>query len=294
MARQIWPVLMSVALGPLCVPSQILADGLIFSLPPDGTWVEYVGSGQYRCEFSVPEDVLKRMDPAGKAQMEALSRPQELQETIRVSSVGVDKYAERGCRWIELRSSSKRISSGSQEEHPNPIYLLKMLIPEKYLNRGNDPLDNAVLTFFNPKDSDRAKVAPEPGFDRIRYEIERFIPRCPPPLEDETRLDNETIETAIGTFRDCEVIRGTSQFDRPLSNDGRWEGKSTWIIALHPDAPFGVVRLGTESTVNEVHTGSAVKSQSTREYKIAAKGADATTELPEGKRDSISAITRPK
>jgi hypothetical protein len=278
----------------ICVASQGMADGLIFSLPPDGTWVEFSGSTDSNYKMDLPPEVLARMDAAGKAKMQSFLGPQKMRETLRVSSVGSEKYGDKPCRWIELRRSVKSIDSETNAERSNRRLLLKLLVPEKDLVRGGSPLDSSYLAFFNPKEVDIKHVPNDPGFDRIRYEIERFLNCFPPPLEGEKRLANETIATAIGTFKDCEVIRGKTQFDRPLMGGGRWTERLTWTIDIHRDAPFGVVRVKNEGSNEEIPPiGHALGGSVTRELTISSKGEKAVSELQEGKRKVLPPANAP-
>lgn len=220
-----------------------LGDGLVFNLPSDGTFAEFREENRFVTQ-AVLSDKLKAMLPAAERER---SRPEEKGEMtgiVRISSVGHSRRAGQDCRWIELT----RVPSG-QDEPSN--HILKILVPEKYLRRGKHPLDHAVLTFFNPKERDQANRESPQGFNRIGYELERFLPVFPPPLTGEKRLPPRTIETMAGTFPDCEVIAGTTQFDRPLLGAGRWAFKSKWQITLHPDAPFGVVELRSTTTGRE-------------------------------------------
>lgn len=272
-----------------CVVSHVRADGLIFSLPADGTWAELSGTTESNYKMPLPPEALARMDEAGKARMRSYLGPQRILNTVRVSSVGIHQYAGIPCRWIELRRSVKFVGSETKPEHKNPIAILKILVRDKELTRGHDPLENAYLAFFNPKEVDVKHVPSDPGFDRVRYEIERFLPCFPPPLRNEKKVAKETIATPIGTFRDCDVISGTAEFDRPLLGGGRWESKATWTIAIHPDAPFGVVRLTSEdSTAETPATGNGLRGTSTLTLTIVAKGDDAVSELKDAKQKQSS------
>lgn len=280
--------------APLCFASQGIADGLIFSLPPDGTWAEFSGTLESNYKISLPPEVLARMDEAGKTRMRSFLGPQKMLDTVRISSVGVDQYAGRPCRWLELRRTVTSIDSQTKAEHANPSVLLKLLVRENELTRGRDPLNNAYLTFFNPKEVDIKHAPNDPGFDRIRYEIERFLPCFPPPLRNEKKIAKETIDTPIGAFRDCEVISGSTEFDRPLLGGGRWESQATWTIAIHPDAPFGVVRVTSKASTAEVPaSGNALRGTSTLAMTIAAKGENAVSELPKGKRKVLQLPNAP-
>jgi hypothetical protein len=274
------------ALGLLCTAAPSFADGLIFSLPADGTWVEYSGKLESNFKMDLPPEVLARMDAAGKIKMQSFLGPQKMHQTVRVSSVGSDKYDDKPCRWIELAVS---VTPDAEVKPKQDRKLqLKLLIPETDLTRGSSPLESSYLTFFNPKQVDIAHVPTDPGFDRIRYEIERVFNCFPPPLKEEKQLPTETITTPIGTFNDCEVIRGKAQFDRPLMSGGRWTQQATWTIALHPDAPFGVVRIKSEGSNEEIPSaGPMLRGSMIRELALSAKGEKAVSELPEGKRKRV-------
>ena len=203
-------------------------------------------------------------------EIETLERTQsvKLQNTVTISSVGQVRRAEQDCRWIELVMRS--------DDREN---MLKVLVPEKFLTRGEDPLDHAILAFFNPKGADRAKVPPENGFNRIAYELDRFRPVFPMPLKEVRELPRKTIKTPIGTFTDCEVIAGTMEFDRPLMAEGRCEVKSSWQIALHPDAPFGVVQVQCQETAREFTHNTRCDISATSTLTISGKGNNAKSKL---------------
>jgi hypothetical protein len=263
MNRAVWLLLLS-AIG---VPNAF-ADGLIWRLPPDGTFVEFRGESQGEFKPVLSKEFAKQLP---SKEIEKLEHVQsfKMQNTVTVSSVGEIRRAEQNCRWIELQ-----MRAGDNE------HVLKILVPEKYLTRGEDPLDHAVLTLFNPKDADRAKVPPEEGFNRIAYETDRFRSVFPMPLKNVRQLPRKTIDTPIGTFADCEVVAGTMEFDRPLAAQGRWEVKSSWQIALHPDAPFGVVHVQCQATGHEFSRNIRSDISMTSTLTISRKGNDAKSTLP--------------
>lgn len=249
------------------VASDVFADGLIWQLPPDGTIVEFQGESQAEVtpvlakEFAgkLPSEAIESLERAQKVNMPI---------TVVVSSVGEVKRAEQNCRWIELK-----MQSSGQEN------ILKVLVPEKCLARGEDPLDHAILTFFNAKDVDQAKVSLEKGFNRIAYEIDRFRTVFPTQLRDVQELPRKTIETPLGTFADCEVIAGTTEFDRPLLGKGRWEFKGSWQFTLHPDAPFGVVEVQCHATAHEYTHNVRADASMISTLTISKAGRDAKSAL---------------
>jgi hypothetical protein len=251
------------------------ADGLIWRLPPDGTTVEFQGDSQVEVKPVLSKEFADKL-PSNE--VKELERPQnlKLRTSVTVSSVGQVTRAEQKCRWIELKMQSGEHENMKSGEDEN---VLKILVPEKFLTRGEDPLDHAILTFFNPKDVDRAKSPLEKGFNRIGYEIDRFRTVFPMPLKEVRILPKKTIQTPIGMFKDCEMIAGTMEFDRPLLGQGRWEVKSSWQIALHPDAPFGVVQLQWQDTAHEFARNTRCDISTTSTLTISGKGNNAKSRL---------------
>jgi hypothetical protein len=126
------------------------------------------------------------------------------------------------------------------------------LVPEVRRSHGFHPLDHALLTSFNPTKIDENYKPSPKGFNRLQNELDRFLPVFPPPLTNQMQGEQRTVETAAGVFRDCKTIVGTTEFDRPFLGNGRWACKTEWSIALHDDAPFGVVEQQSQSTEREI------------------------------------------
>lgn len=257
------------------------ADGLIFALPPDGTWCEYSGETNSEISIELPKSIASKLSGEAKKQFDEMSGPTRHQGTIRLSSVGSETRAQRPCRWIEVSSTTKQLKS---EKEQSPLgeavkgHVLKLLIPERYLVRGEDPLANAILATWNQKDVDVKNVELEKGFNRIQYEIDRFRPVFPPTLDCKKTLPAVTINTPVGEFQDCEVITGTSHFDKPLLGDSRWEFTSEWELALHADAPYGVVRIQCKSIGKEI-TSLVTHIEMTYVHILSKVGEGATSTL---------------
>jgi len=255
-------------------------DGLIFQLPPDGTWAEFSSKGSPTMEMQVPNELMAATGRDGQQEFANMLEADDLRRTLRVSSVGREKWAQRACRWIEFSGTSafKKKSDGRTSAD---THTLKLLIPEVHLQRNRDPLDNAVLSYWNPKEADLKGIPEEKGFDRSRYEIDRLISFFSPPLRDERQRPPVTINTPVGEFRDCEVIQGISSFDRPLRNKGRWEGSIQWTIVLHADAPFGVVRVSQVALISEITETRTSTCKLSDVLVLSAKGTDAKSVLPD-------------
>jgi hypothetical protein len=252
-------------------------DGLIYQLPADGSFVEFRGDGQAEIDVELPKEILEKMPVEDKKQLNQILR---LQYVVTLSSVGSQVRAGQDCRWIELNMRLDRVTDGDKTE-PVGENILKVLVPEKFLKRGEDPLAHASLTFFNPKGADNAKVPPQPGFNRIQYEIDRVRTVFAEPLQSVRQLPARTLKTPAGTFHDCEVIAGKTEFDRPLAGGGRWEFVNEWQIVLHKDAPFGVVEVQCTANGQEVARNSASRIKTGYVLTLSKTGRDARSALPE-------------
>jgi hypothetical protein len=234
-------------------------DGLIFQLPSDGSWAR----------FAVKTD--------GTQQIEGLTHTIATTWTLTVSSVGRVTQNQQASRWIELKTDATG-------EGVYPKLVLKMLIPEKRLQRGHDPLAYSLKTFFDPKPMDEKK-APlvesfiDDGFNRIQYEIDRFRMDFPRPLYNSKTLEKETIETPAGRFEDCEVLTGTSSYDGPLVQDGRSVFRGNYRIVVHPKAPFGVVSMQVESEGREFGDDQVLRVKVKRTLLLNAVGENAVSAL---------------
>jgi hypothetical protein len=234
-------------------------DGLIFQLPTDGTWVRYA----METEGEVISKELPKMDLA-------------MTGTLTVSSIGEVTRSQQKCRWIELKGETKA-------KNAYPKLVLKMLIPEDRLKKGDDPLSHCVLTFFDPKpvDAKGIKSYIDEGFNRVQYEIDRFRDVFPPPLENSKSFPREIIETPAGKFEDCEIVVGTFDYDGPLLGDGRSVFKATYRIAVHPKAPFGVVRMQCEMEGREIHGEFSGSFKGKKTLTLTEIGKNAVSDLPE-------------
>ena len=110
----------------LVVPVQSRANGLIQQLPKDGSWVRYF------------------LDLKSEQPDEADTG------TLTIRSVGQVMVEGKPCRWIEFQfTTNKQQDSGAQ--------IVKVLVPEKHLQKGAEPVANIVRGWQKQGNSD-----PEP------------------------------------------------------------------------------------------------------------------------------------
>lgn len=242
------------------------ADGLIFQLPPDGTWAKYAvaAEGEGKAE-GVP-----KMDLA-------------MTGTLTISSVGEVTRNQQKCRWIELKFENPK-SKGHKK------LLLKMLIPVDRLKRGDDPLSHSILTYFSlkPIDENKLKSFIEEGFNRVQYEIDRFRTDFPAPLENSKNLMRETAETPAGKFEDCEIVTGTYNYDGPLHGGGRSVFSGTYRITIHSKAPFGVVSMQVNADAREIHDDFVGSFSATKTLVLSETGKNAMSDLPDGNEKKLT------
>lgn len=98
--------------------AELQAQGLIWSLPPDGSWVRYEGT-------YTQEEV--RPDATGNLTLQWIRH-------LTIKSVGHDQADFRGqtvdCRWIELKVQTGRILDGRVDTGSVGERIYKVLIPE--------------------------------------------------------------------------------------------------------------------------------------------------------------------
>ena len=183
------------------------ADGLLYQLPKDGAWVVFDWQGNL--EFGG-----KKFNSKG---------------SLTMSSVGRTMEGDDECRWIEFK----------REAPYTPIY--KVLIPEKYLRKGENPFDHMVRAWFKAGDRDVRELDESTAGPYLSVWLGG-------PLDDAEKLDKKVVDSKLSKL-ECEGLTGYTEYK---SADGRMEIQSTHHIWLHKKALFGVVsaRIKSETTLN--------------------------------------------
>jgi hypothetical protein len=124
-----WIACFAVLGGVLIGGQAATAQGLIWKLPEDGTWVEF--EGKYSQTDFRPDS------PDGDLKPDPWSR------RLRISSVGREMAEFKGkmeaCRWIELEVRTGRSDGGVIDTGPAGARIYKVLIPEsKIVNNTTD------------------------------------------------------------------------------------------------------------------------------------------------------------
>ena len=116
------------------------ADGLLYQLPKDGSWVAF--------DFQTTSGM-------------KLS----LQGALYMASVGQTTEGDDLCRWIELKWEA------TTNQGAEYTFLFKLLIPEKYLKKGESPLNHVVRVWRKSGDGDVRELEPS----RIAGRLNRWL-----------------------------------------------------------------------------------------------------------------------
>ena len=243
------------------------SDGLIYKLPAEGIWARYEELIKVKVKGTLTSQAI---DPK--------SVEHEFTRTLTVKSLNRVHRHDQWCRWIEIVSESE-----PGDVPPQPKRVLKLLVPEEYLKRGEDPLSHAIKTFFSPSPMDRSvgyiRSNIHEGFNRVQYEIERVRPVFHKPLKNVVSKGRETLEVHGHQWENCEVMTGTSHLDGTLSADGRMVFDDKCRVALHADAPFGIVSLDIVSDGIEYSRTVTAMLKSVRKITLVEVGRGAKSSL---------------
>jgi hypothetical protein len=250
------------------------ADGLLYKLPKDGTWADYELVGT--TEGKIP-DVAKGKDYESAGTLDTKTPvviKGSIKGTLRMASVGQVSDGAQPCRWIEiiLKMEVKPAVGESAKAPEGKISssYFKVLIPEKYLVKGEAPLDHAIRAWYkedplmpremkNPKDID---LGPLPIILSNPWKESKQLEKA----EVESKLGKQTLEGIAGTLEF--KIRGDKTMQYSLEN------------RLHPDAPFGVV---TSRWKCEQQIDNKMEMLVDLTYKLTDFGNDAKSEMPDAK-----------
>ena len=227
--------------------SSVCADGLIHSLPSDGSYATF--------KFKQNATALRTL--AGEAVPDITATG-----TFTVRSVGKKQTDNGAARWIELEASY-----APDEQRPvGRVIILRMLIPESSLTQGSDPLIGIREIDFLDKDW---KLGHEPEDSKpehltdpaaVLYEIERlrqFFPFPPANTKSYTKKENVKIKVPAGECNSTNISYPT-KFEGKLTRGtlGTWSWDGTYSLWLSDVSPFGVVAVETTIECKEVY-GSA-------------------------------------
>ena len=101
----------------------------------------------------------------------------------------------------------------------------------------------------------------------------------PKPLDNIKSEGRETLTLHGRKWENCEILTGTTHYDGTLAADGRMVFESKCRVALHPDAPFGIVSLEIVSECVEYSRTVTAFIKATRKITLIAVGEGAKSDL---------------
>jgi hypothetical protein len=191
-----------------------LADGLMFNLPEDGTWAKYDVEGSGR-------------------NLGELRLSLTMKGTLYLASVGRVTEEKQLCRWIEVRFDVDQ-TIGREKAKKSDWW--KVLIPEKYLAKGDSPLNHVIRAWYRSEVDDSSEKSDFPGNGKTPLPL-----ILSGPLAGRRELPKTTTESKLGSLA-CKGTEGTLLVKTKRSS-ALQETHEKWTVVnrLHPASPFGVV-----------------------------------------------------
>jgi len=183
---------------------------------------------------------------------------------IRIASVGEVTENDQACRWIEVVLQAKKESKDNGPESKPRVRnyerdVHRLLIPEKYLTKGEAPLEHVI----HGSGSVRALKSLLYG-----------------PLEDAKPLPKAVVESKkLGKLL-CEGVTGSLDIETPVAGTRHMKLEDR----LHPSAPFGLVSSRCVFEMPLRREVGNIKEGTVRVewiLKLTDYGADATSEIPD-------------
>jgi len=186
--------------------------------------------------------------------------------TLRMASVGQTVEDGQKCRWIEVAWDSEIQEDGDKAIKEKQVY--KVLVPEKFLAKGETPLDHAVRAWRQ-----RGKGGPQKLKDPKSADEGPLPILLAGPLKDAKSLPKTEVDSKLGKLQ-CEGVTGTLEFKVAHGETV----KCALENRLHPDAPFGAV-----STHWLIEGAPGLEGKMDWTMKLIDFGDKAASEMPDAK-----------
>jgi len=222
-------------LAALLSPPAPRPEGFLYQLPADGAWARFEGHWTY------------------SAGGQTLSGAQ----TLWISSVAAVTENGEPCRWIEFRLDA-------DEGGVRKFWIRKLLIPVRYLRRGENPTGHVIRGWTLQENRDVEPAVAVHG---------RWPAFLAGPLEDRRALSPAIVKTSLGDLN-AEGEAGWIAFD-----EGPIHSKVSFETRLHLQAPFGVLESRMIFEVTGEGGPYTIDSRAT----LVATGSGAVTGLPDAK-----------
>jgi hypothetical protein len=231
-----------------------LADGVAYCLPPDGSWVIYrvdwieLGDS-YTRRPGENGKVVEKPDDRAAAIMWLKEAGPAYERLFLVRSVGGVRQDGESLRWLELVDNPKE--EGVKKPKERQI-TLKLLIPEKHFQPGDDPFAHVRKMYMSDRRPDGEYFLNEvTDADRQRYELDRYRSNFPIPPKGPARRRNVTRKTSLGLVCTGDVMKFDYEFKGKLfaGKRGRFEERGRYEVFVSDEVPFGLV--GWTATATE-------------------------------------------
>jgi hypothetical protein len=117
------------------------------------------------------------------------------QQTLTMFSVGKTVEGSEQGRWIEFKIQAN-------ENGTERLWIRKLLIPERYLKKGENPTLHVIRGWTQQEDGKVERAVPVHG---------RWPAFLAGPLQDETKLAKQLVESRLGPLM-CEGVAGWIEF----------------------------------------------------------------------------------
>ncbi|QDV52658.1 hypothetical protein [Gimesia fumaroli] len=249
--------------------SSLFAQGLIWELPPDGSWVRFEGT--YEKEMPGPES-------------NDLNAKLQWTRHLIISSVGSEmaefEGAQTACRWLEFKCITGKATESGVAPGVSGPRIYKVLVPESAVSGQLVDKQNIPITFL-PIIRGYRKIG-DRDVEPLKTNVLRFYPMITM-LEHYTKWDSEgeatTVETPAGAVSARE-FKGTFMSESPSARS-----KNEGTIWRTKEIPFGLAKWTVEIT-RETKGGTQPRS----EFKMTSRihvamsahevGKNAESELP--------------
>ncbi|WP_299468633.1 hypothetical protein [uncultured Gimesia sp.] len=249
--------------------SSLSAQGLIWELPPDGSWVRFEGT--YEKEMPGPES-------------NDLNVKLQWTRHLVISSVGSEmaefEGAQTACRWLEFKCLTGKATESGVAPGVSGLWIYKVLVPEKAINGQLVDKDQIPITFL-PIIRGYRKTGDKP-VEPLQTNVLRLFPLITM-LEYYPKWDSEgepaTVETPAGAVSAREY-KGSFISESPTTRS-----KNEGTIWRTSEIPFGVAKWTVDIT-RDTKGGTQARS----EFKMTSRihvamsahevGKNAESELP--------------
>lgn len=210
----------------VALPTASQAEGLINSLPEDGSWVVF----------------------KAKSELDLQGNLQSFDRELKMASVGKQEVDGEPGRWIELST-----------EFFGRKVLAKLLIAEKYLKADQNPFEHISKAWTRGQEGEVVEI-PESGLRRII-----IFALGVPTFEKPEKKEKEKIKTQLGEY-DCDHFKGEVEVDGPMDNKLKMGGElwtnakvPFGLVKAKIKGDLGVGSIETE--MEAIQSGKDAKSE---------------------------------